>query len=134
MDTAEQPTCGKGLAENSILPWTVGNVISGMAENLAEHMKALDLDDANAKAEYHAYERLVGQLRQAAAELHVTASEMAGYRDLPMGQHDMAILTRPAVRETFGKFMHYKDDLSKLLDQTAERDAQLLEMMRAHDR
>ena len=132
MDTAEQPTCGKGLAENSVLPWTVGNVISGMAENLAEHMKALDLGDANSKAEYHAYERLVGQLRQAAAALHVTASEMSGYRELPMGRHDMSVMTRPAIRETFEKFLHSKQELSTLLQRTAERDSQLLEIMRAH--
>lgn len=131
MNASEQPTCGKGLAENAILPWSVGNVISGMAENLAEHMKALDLEDENSRAEYAAYERLVGQLRQAAAALHVTASEMSGYRELPMGRHDMAVMTRPAIRETFEKFVGYKQELSRLLEQTSERDHQLLEMMRS---
>lgn len=132
MDTEEQPTCGKGLAENSVLPRSLGNVISGMAENLAEHMKALDLQDSRSRVEYDAYERLVGQLRQAAAELHVTASEMAGYRDLPMGQHDHVAMTRPAIREAFENFVQHKQELSTLLEHTAERDAQLLEMMRTN--
>lgn len=134
MNTAEQPTCGKGLAENSVLPRSLGHVISGMAENLAEHMKALDLQDSNSKVEYDAYERLVGQLRQAAAELHVTASEMEGYRDLRMGRHDEVAMTQPVIREAFENFVRHKQELSKLLEQTAGRDAQLLEMMRAHGR
>lgn len=132
MDKSEQPTCGKGLAENSVLPWSLANVISGMAENLAEHMRALDLEDPHSRAEHDVYERLVGQLRGAAAELHVTAREMSGYRDLPMGRHDMAVMTQPIIRETFEKFVESKQALSTLLDQTAERDAQLLEMMRTH--
>lgn len=132
MDTDDQPTCGKGLAENSVLPHHLGNVLSGMAENLSEHMKALDLPDPKARVEYDAYERLVGQLRNAAAELHVTASEMAGYRDLPMGTHDMRVMTQPVIRETFEKFVRHKQELAALLAQTAERDLQLLEMMRTH--
>jgi hypothetical protein len=132
MNPAEQPTCGKGLAENSVLPRSLGNVISGMAENLAEHMKALDLQDSHSRDEYDAYERLVGQLRQAAAELHVTASEMAGYRDLPMGRHDLVAMTQPAIRQAFENLVRHKQELSTLLQQTSERDTQLLEMMRRH--
>ena len=132
MADADQPTCGKGLAENSVLPRSLGNVISGMAENLAQHMKALDLQDANARLEHEAYERLVGQLRQAAAELHVTANEMAGYHDMPMGRHDQAAMTQPAIREAFENLVRHKQELSMLLEQTSKRDAQLLEMMRAH--
>lgn len=132
MDVDEQPTCGKGLAENSVLPRYLANVISGMAENLAAHIPALDLNDANARVEHDAYERLVGQLRQAAADLHVTSSEMAGYRDLPMGRHDNGVMARPVVREAFEKFVKHKQELLTLLEQTADRDEKLLEMMRAH--
>jgi hypothetical protein len=132
MDVDEQPTCGKGLAENSVLPRYLANVISGIAENLAEHMPALDLSDAAARLEHHAYERLVGQLREAAADLHVTSSEMAGYRDLPMGRHDDAVMARPAVREAFENYVKHKQQLLTLLEQSAERDESLLEMMRAH--
>lgn len=105
-----------------------------MAENLAEHLPALDLNDAAARLEHDAYERLVGQLRQAAADLHVTSSEMAGYRDLPMGQHDRAVMARPAVCDAFENFVKHKQELLRLLQQTADRDEKLLEMMRAHGR
>jgi hypothetical protein len=54
MDTPEQPTCGKGLAENSILPAKLGQLVDAMAENLRVHMHALDLTDQNSCAEYDA--------------------------------------------------------------------------------
>jgi hypothetical protein len=56
MDTADQPTCGKGLAENSVFPATLSHLIAAMAENLAMHMKALDLTDPNSQTEHGAYE------------------------------------------------------------------------------
>lgn len=130
MDTAEQPTCGKGLAENSVLPAQVSHLIAAMAENLAVHMKALDLTDPNSQAEYSAYENLVQKLRQAAVELQWTANEMSGYRDLPMGTHDQIAMTQPEVRNVFEKFVAHKQALLTLLQQTAERDHQLLDMMR----
>jgi hypothetical protein len=132
MDVDEQPTCGRGLAKNSVLPRYLANVISGMAENLAEHMPALDLSDTAARLEHDAYERLVGQLRRIAAELYVTSSEMAGYRDLPMGQHDEAAMARPAVREAFEEYVKHKQQLLTLLEQSAERHESILDMMRAH--
>ena len=132
MDTAEQPTCGKGLAENSVLPARLSMVISAMAENLAVHMNALDLTDSNSKAEHDAYENLVKQLRQTAVELQWVANEMAGYRDLPMGRHDESALTQPEVREAFEKFVQHKQELFSFLQQTAERDNQLLQMIRTH--
>lgn len=132
MSTAEQPTCGKGLAENAVLPARVSELIAGMADNLVTHMKALDLTDPNSLAEYEAYEKLVNGLQQAATQLQTTATQMAGYRDLPMGRHDHEAMTHPRVREAFEKFVARKRELSSLLEGTAERDHQLLEMMRAH--
>ena len=132
MDIAEQPTCGKGLAENSVLPATLSSLISAMAENLAVHMKALDLTDSNSQAEHQAYERLVKELREAAVSLQWAANEMAGYRDLPMGRHDQVAMTQPEVRNAFAKFVAHKHELLTLLEQTADRDRQLLEMMRTH--
>ena len=130
MDTAEQPTCGKGLAENSVLPARLGHLIAAMAENLAVHMKALDLTDPNSQAEYSAYENLVQKLRQMAVELQWTANEMSGHRDLPMGRHDQTAMAQPEVRNAFEKFIAHKQELLTLLQQTAERDNQLLEIMR----
>jgi hypothetical protein len=130
MDTADQPTCGKGLAENSVFPATLSHLIAAMAENLAMHMKALDLTDPNSQTEHGAYENLVQKLRQTAVELQWTANEMSGYRDLPMGRHDAVAMTQPEVRYAFEKFVAHKQELLTLLQQTAERDQQLLEMMR----
>jgi hypothetical protein len=132
MTESDQPTCGKGLAENSILPARLGTVLGAMAENLEVHMKALDLRDQNSQAEYEAYAELVRQLRESAGQLEVTANQMAGYRDLPMGRHDEQSMTHPRVAETFEKFVKQKHELLSLIEQTAERDRQLLEMMHSH--
>jgi hypothetical protein len=131
---SDQPTCGKGLAENSVLPARLGSLLSAMAENLEVHMQALDLTDQNSRAEYEAYGELVKQLHQAASQLQATAHQMAGYRDLPMGKHDEQAMTHPEVRETFEKFVTQKQELSSLLEQTAERDNNLLETMRSQSR
>jgi hypothetical protein len=132
MNTPEQQTCGKGLAENSVLPAKLGELIAAMAENLETHRRALDLTDVNSKQEYEAYKDLVREQREIAAKLVATAQEMARYRDLPMGRHDEKAMTHPRVREAFENFVQNKQELLALLDQTAERDHQLLEVMRIH--
>ena len=38
-----EPTCGQGLAEHSVLPAKVGELIASLAEILEFHTKALDL-------------------------------------------------------------------------------------------
>ena len=132
MDSKEQPTCGKGLAENAVLPATLSHLITSMANNLHVHMNALDVTDPNSQQEYDAYEKLVGHLRQVAAELQWAANEMIGSRDLPMGRHDEAAMTQPAVREAFEQLVAHKRELYVLLQETSEPDRQLLEVMRAH--
>lgn len=129
MTAVDQPTCGKGLAENSILPEQISKVIAAMAENLETHMQALDLTDKNSSAEYAAYETLVKELKQSALQLHLTANQMAGYYDLPMGRHNMKEMTRPLVREVFERFMKEKRDLLSLLERTMQRDDQILATM-----
>lgn len=132
MTTSDQQTCGKGLAENSTLPAKLGELISAMADNLAVHRKALDLTDQNSRAEDEAYEKLLKDLRQVAAQLSVTANQMADYRDLPMGRHDEKAMRHPRVAEAFEKFVGRKRELLTLLEQTTERDNQLLEMMQSN--
>lgn len=134
MSTPEPPTCGKGLAENSALPALMGKLLAAMVENLEAHMKALDLTDQNSRQEYEAYESLVKSYRQIAVQFQSTASEMPGYRDLPMGSHDEQAMTHPRMREAFEKFVGHKRELLGLLQQTAERDDTLLEAMGAHNR
>jgi len=129
MSTPEQPTCGKGLAENSVLPAKLGELLGAMAENLETHMPALDLTDPHARDEYEAYEELVQEFRQITNQLQTTASHMSGYRDLPMGRHDQKVMTHPRVRESFEKFVKQKQALLSFLKETAERDDKLLETM-----
>jgi len=133
MSAPEQPTCGKGLAENSVLPAKMGELIAAMVENLETHMKALDLTDQNSRREYEAYERLVKAYGQIAVQLQSTANEMAGYRNLPMGRHDEKAMTHPRVGDAFEKFVQHKRELLDLLEQAEERDAKLLEAMRVHN-
>jgi hypothetical protein len=134
MSASDQQTCGKGLAENSVLPAKLGELISAMAGNLEMHMKALDLTDPNSRAEHDAYEKLLKELRASAAQLSVTANHMAGYRDLPMGRHDQKAMTHPRVLEAFERFVQHKQEFLGFLQQTSARDHQLLEIMRANIR
>ena len=132
MHDSEQPTCGKGLAENSILPVRLGQLLAAMTENLAVHMQALDLTDENSRAEYEAYETLVNEFRQIVAQLEATANRMAGYRDLPMGRHDEPAMRHPRVHAAFQTFVNQKRELLALIEQTKESADQLLGMMRVH--
>lgn len=132
MTTPEQQTCGKGLAENSVLPATLSHLVAAMAKNLEVHMKALDLTDSNSQMEQAAYEKLVNELRQVSVSLQMVANEMAGYHDLPMGRHDAIAMAQPDVRDSFEKFVRHKQELLTLLERTRTRDNQLLDMMRTH--
>jgi hypothetical protein len=132
MSTPEQPTCGKGLAENSVLPAKLGELVAALAENLRVHMKALDLKDQDSRREYDAYEKLVEEYQQIAVQLRGTADQMAEYRDLPMGRHDEKAMTHPRVKDAFEKFVKHKREPMALLEQTGERDDRLLEAMRVH--
>lgn len=134
MSTANEPTCGKGLAENSTLPAKLAELVAAMVENFEAHMQALDLTDPNSRTEYDAYERLAKEHRQIAVQLRAVADQMAGYRNLPMGRHDEKAMTHPRVRTAFEKLVQHKQELLTLLEQTAERDDKLLEMMRVHSR
>lgn len=134
MSTPDQPTCGKGLAENSILPAKLSELMTAMVENLESHMKALDLTDTNSRTEYEAYDSLAKEHQQIAVQLQSVADQMADYRALPMGRHDEEAMTHPRVRDAFEKLLQRKREVLALLEQTEERDDKLLEMMRRQNR
>jgi hypothetical protein len=127
----EQPTCGKGLASHAVLPARLAELVASQTENLEVHMRALDLEDQNARKEHEAYKRLATGHREIAAQLHAVADEMAGYRDLPMGRHDAKAMSDPAVLEAFEKFVAIKQELLALLQEMAEQDQRMLVAMRA---
>ena len=125
----EQPTCGKGLAENAVLPGKLGELVAAMGEVLEVHMRALDLNDVNSKQEFEAYKALAREHREIAAGLAAAAREMAGYRDLPMGRHDEKAMAEPRALEVFENFVRHKQELLALLQETIEQDQQMLDQM-----
>jgi hypothetical protein len=124
-----QPTCGQGLAETSLLPARLGELIASLAENLTLHMEALDLTDENAQREYDAYRELTNEHRTIATHLKSTAQKMAGYRNLPMGRHDQKVMTRPEVLKTFQQFVTLEHELHTLLRNRLEQDQRMLSEM-----
>lgn len=126
---ADQPTCGKGLAEASALPAKLAELIDSVAEVLEVHMEALDLSDRNSRKERDAYLGLVGEHRRIAGELQAAARRMAGYRDLPMGRHDPNAMTGAKPAEVFERFVAVEDELLELLRQRLEKDRGMLRQM-----
>src|SRR4051794_16188693 len=126
----EQQTCGKGLADNAVVPGALGGVAGRLAGNLEVHMRALDRDDPAAVRELEVYERVSRSLRAAAADLQAAASEMAAAGDLPMGRHDMAAMTSPDVLDAFERSVGAEDELHALLGARREAMMQMLAAMR----
>jgi hypothetical protein len=126
----EQSTCGKGLAEHSVLPAKLGELTAAMAETLEAHQEALDVTDENARKELHAYVKLAQEFRCVAGQLQASAEHMAGYRDLPMGRHDQRAMAGPKVLDAFTKFVRFEQELLALLRQAVERDQKMLTAMR----
>jgi len=126
----EPPTCGKGLAEHSVLPAKLAQLSAAMADNLEIHMTALDPADEHARTEHAAYAELATEYRQIAAALQAVARKMAGYRDLPMGTHDEGAMSGPLVLEAFDGFVKREQELVALLQKQLERDQPMLAEMR----
>jgi hypothetical protein len=128
----EQPTCGNGLAQNTVVPAALAAVAAGMAQNLEVHTRALDHGDAAAREERGVYERVAQSLRSAAAELQAAAQEMASAVRLPMGAaHDMAAITTTDALDAFEGYVAAEDDLRRLLDARRADNEQMLAAIRA---
>ena len=127
----DEPTCGKGLAEHSALPAKVGAVIGAIGEVLEFHLTALDLTDERSRRERDAYRELADAHRHIASQLEATARRMAGYRDLPMGRHDMSVMASPKAAELFAQVVKLEEELLSLLQRRLERDRAMLAGMRA---
>jgi hypothetical protein len=123
-------TCGRGLAKHSALSAKMAELTGAVAAILELHMKALDLTDASSTRELDAYRQLANQHRDAAAQLRTIATEMAGYRDLPMGRHDPKAMGAPAVVDGFETFVNLERELATLLEARLEQDREMLTQMR----
>jgi hypothetical protein len=119
-------TCGKGLAEHSIVASTLGALAGAMADNLEVHQDALDVTDENSRKELHAYVKLTEEFRCIASQLVATAGHMAGYRELAMGRHDSRAMATPRVVEAFKKLVRVEEDLQGVLATLIERHRAIL--------
>ena len=117
MDAAE-PTCGQGLAEHAELHKRLSALLAAMAGNLEAHLTALG-DDEGSRPEREAYESLLVAHRRLAGELNALASEMAGYRDLPMASHDMEKMTGPEAVAALDAFLEAEQDAADWLSRSA---------------
>jgi hypothetical protein len=122
----DQPSCGKGLAENSLLPAKLGQLVAAVAENLEMHMNALDLEDHYSKEEYEAYRKLAKEHRIIAARLQAIGDDMAGYRHMPMGRHDHKAMTSPRVVEVFENLVRVEWELLELLQARAKSHKEMI--------
>ena len=127
---ADEQTCGKGLADNAVVPGALAGVAGRLAGNLEVHMRALDRDDPAAAREHEVYERVARGLRAAAADLQAAASEMAAARELPMGRHDTDAMTSPDVLDAYERYVAAEDELHALLGARRAAHARMLGGMR----
>ena len=127
----EEPTCGKGLAAHARLPKITGQLMASVAEILEHHMKALDLTDGHARVEHEAYSELAASHRRIAADLISTGERMTGYRDLPMGRHDVDALTGLPAVEAFSMLVGLEGELIELLERRIRQDREMLVAMKA---
>jgi hypothetical protein len=127
MNAHKPTTCGQGVAANAVLPAKLAELIAVRAEVLERHMKALDLSDPRSQLEREAYAELVASHRTAAASLKNLSEQMASYRDLPMGRHDMAAMSDPKGQmEAFGRFVSLERELLELLRSRLEQEDAML--------
>jgi hypothetical protein len=127
---ADRPTCGQGLAEHSSLPAKLGELTAAVAGVLEGHVHALDLGDERSRREREVYLRLVEAHRRSAAELAATGRDMAGQRDLPMGAHDLTVMSSPQAVGAFEGVVQAERALLALLQGRLRQDEELLAGMR----
>jgi hypothetical protein len=127
---ADGPTCGQGLAAHSSLPAKLGELTAAVAGILEVHMRALDLGDERSRREHGVYRRLVERHRRTAAELAATGRDMAGQRDLPMGAHDLTVMSSTEAVAAFELVVEAERELLALLQERLRQDQEMLAGMR----
>jgi hypothetical protein len=129
-----QHTCGKGLAERSVLPAKAAALMAAMSDVLELHMNALDLGDPPSRKEHDVYLELSTAYRDIAAQLQAAAKEMARCAQMPMGRHDLEAMSSAGAREAFETFVEIEQELLALLQATLERDRKMLAVMQEAQR
>ena len=124
---AEQPTCGRGLADNAALLEKFGKVTGAVGDVLDAHIPSLDLTDEPSRKEHELYEWLVEEHRRVAGQLEAIARQMAASRDLLMGRHQPEAMASPAVSRSFQRFVELEQDLAAALQLRLEQDQRMLD-------
>ena len=128
MESDNRQTCGKGLAANAGLPDAIARLLWARAEVLERHIKALDQRDPAARPELDAYKRLVEAHWEIAGQLSDLAREMSGYADLPMANHDPAVMKDPKGQaEAFSRFVQLERELADYLGTRLRQEEALLQ-------
>ncbi len=127
----DQPTCGKGLAANAILPEKLGTLMRALADLLDNHTRSLDRGDPNARLEIEAYAHLVQEQRAIAAYLQGLTETMRGYRDLPMGAHDENVLGDQRSLDVLAAFIRAEEELLALLQEHIKEHRSMLDETRS---
>jgi hypothetical protein len=126
----EKPySCGEGLAQHAVVPTKLADLMASLADNLELHAAAL-LDDEHARVEHAAYLALLSRARDIAVALRSLGDQMAGYRDLPMGGHDIEKLSAVDAVRTFEGYVKTERDLIALLHTSHVGNERILGMMR----
>ena len=127
---ATQHTCGQGLAARSTLQAKLGDLIGAVGDVLEHHISSLDLSNDGGQQEQRAYESLVARHRGVAAQLAAIADEMCRYRDLPLADHDVSVLTSSKAVDTFERAVAVERELVDVLRARLAEDEELLASMR----
>jgi hypothetical protein len=122
----EPSTCGQGLADRSILPGKLGELLAAIAAMLETHMRALDPADIDARQELDAYATLVTAHRDVADRLSGIADQMARYRALPMAAHDEAAMSDAPAHKAFENLVRLEQEVSAVLQQLLQQDEQMI--------
>ena len=126
---AEEQTCGKGLADNAVLPAKLAELIESQAAVLEHHMSSLDRAQPPGRAEFDVYESLVTQHRQIGRLLAQTAENMTASRDLPMAGHNIDALSNAIAVTVFQKFVQREEELAAMLKRRVEAHLAMLQNM-----
>jgi hypothetical protein len=126
----DQPTCGKGIAANAPLRARLAELMAASAGIFDGHQAALDPTEPNGQRELDAYAQLAQAHRDIAAALTALAEQMAGYRTLPMAEHNMQAMLDPKRGEEFERFVRAEQDLLALLQTHLGGDLAMLAQMR----
>jgi len=127
-----EPTCGKGIAASAPLRARLAELMAASAGIFEGHQAALDPNEPNGRLELDAYQRLAEAHRQLASALTAVAEQMAGYRDLPMTEHDMPAMMDAKRAEEFERYVRAEQELLALLQEHLKADLEMLGQMRGN--